>query len=211
MSEPPAPILFEPFEEADRQYEATVFGLWLFLATEILFFGGFFFLYAQARIADPAGFAQGGHAAELLLGTINTVLLTTSSATLTIAERASRAGWRGGARFGLITTLALGTAFLCVKGYEYREDLADHLFPGDDRFPFASVGAIRFWSFYWTITIVHAIHLTIGLAFVARLLLLERRNRLARRWMTTEVTTLYWHLVDIVWLLLWPLLYLVGR
>jgi cytochrome c oxidase subunit III len=207
----PVPTLAEPFEEADRQHEAMLFGLWLFLATEILFFGGFFFLYAVARLQDPIGFAAGGHKANLLLGTINTVLLMSSSATLTIAERAIQAEWRRAARIGIVATLVLGTAFLAVKGFEYREDLTEHLFPPMPAFPFAAVGAVRFWSFYWTITIIHAIHLTIGLAFVARLLWLDRQAQLGPRWMTAEVTTLYWHLVDIVWLLVWPLLYLVGR
>lgn len=211
MSDAPAAVIAEPWEDATRQHEALVFGLWLFLATEILFFGGFFFLYAVARMQDPAGFARGAHEANLLLGTINTVLLMTSSATLTVAERAIKAQWRAAARWGIVATLALGMTFLAVKGYEYHEDLAEHLFPTMPRFPFAAVGAIRFWSFYWTITTIHAIHLTIGLAFVARLLWLDRGDRLPGRWMTAEVTTLYWHLVDIVWLLLWPLLYLIGR
>jgi cytochrome c oxidase subunit III len=211
MSSRPRPVLTEPFEEVDRQHEAVVFGLWLFLATEILFFGGFFFLYLVARLQDPTGFAEGGRRAELLLGTINTVLLMTSSATLTVAERATRAGWRGAARAGIVATLLLGTAFLAVKGYEYNEDLAEHLFPGMAGFPLASVGATRFWTFYWTVTIIHAIHLTIGLGCVARLLWLDRSDRLLPYWMSAEVTTLYWHLVDIVWLLLWPLLYLIGR
>jgi len=207
-----APILVEPFEEPERQREAMVFGLWLFLATEILFFGAFFFLYAVARMQDPVGFAQGAREANLLLGTINTLLLMTSSATLTVAERAARAGWVKASRWGIVATLALGTAFLAVKGVEYREDLAEHLFPTVRAFPFIGVtGATRFWSFYWFITIVHAIHLTIGLGCVARLLWLERIGTLAPRWMVAEVTTLYWHFVDIVWLLLWPLLYLVGR
>lgn len=208
----PAPIVGEPWEEADRQHEALVFGLWLFLATEILFFGGIFFLYAAARLQDPAGFAKGAHEAELLLGTINTLLLMTSSATLTIAERAVQARWRAAARAGIVATLALGVLFLLVKGYEYHEDLAHHLFPTDRAFPFLGVtGAVRFWSFYWAVTIVHAIHLTIGLGCVARLLWLDRGDGLRPRWMSAEVTTLYWHLVDIVWLLLWPLLYLAGR
>ncbi|MBA2934412.1 cytochrome c oxidase subunit 3 [Sphingomonas sp. CGMCC 1.13654] len=201
------PILVEPFEEPERQREAMVFGLWLFLATEILFFGGFFFLYAVARMQDPVGFAKGAARANLLLGTVNTVLLMTSSATLTVAERAAQAGWMRGARGAILATLALGTAFLAVKGFEYREDLSEHLFPTSPAFPFSGlVGATRFWSFYWFVTIVHAIHLTIGLGCVARLLRLD----LPRRWMVAEVTTLYWHFVDIIWLLLWPLLYLVG-
>lgn len=212
MSEAAAPVLVEPFEDAARQHEAMLFGLWLFLATEVLFFGGFFFLYAVARIQDPTGFAKGAHEANLLFGTINTVLLLTSSATLTVAERASRAGWLPAARAAIVATILLGTAFLCVKGLEYREDLSEHLFPTLADFPFiGNVGATRFWSFYWFITLVHAVHLTIGIGLVARLLWIDRTQDLARRWMVVEVTTLYWHLVDIVWLLLWPLIYLVGR
>jgi cytochrome c oxidase subunit 3 len=207
-----APVLVEPFEEADRQHEAMLFGLWLFLATEILFFGGFFFLYAVARMQDPTGFAKGAHEANLLLGTINTVLLMTSSATLTVAERAAQAGWARAARWGILATLALGIAFLAVKGYEYHEDLSEHLFPTLASFPFRRIiGATRFWSFYWFITLVHAVHLTIGLGCVARLLWLDHAGTLERRWMVAEVTTLYWHFVDILWLLLWPLLYLAGR
>jgi cytochrome c oxidase subunit 3 len=207
-----APILVEPFEDPERQREAMVFGLWLFLATEVLFFGGFFFLYTVARTQDPAGFAQGAAHSNLLLGTINTVLLMTSSATLTVAERAARMGWARATRWGLLATLALGTTFLVVKGFEYRQDLSEHLFPTTPAFPFiGNIGATRFWSFYWFVTIVHAIHLTIGLGCVARLLWLDRAGTLTRRWMVAEVTTLYWHLVDIVWLLLWPLLYLAGR
>jgi len=136
----------------------------------------------------------------------------TSSAALSVAERAARIGWMSAARWGILATLLLGTTFLVVKGFEYREDLSEHLFPTMQAFPFAGVtGAVRFWSFYWFITLVHALHLTIGLAFVARLCWLAHRGTLARRWMVAEVTTLYWHFVDIVWLLLFPLIYLVGR
>lgn len=199
------------YEDLRHQSDTALIGMWLFLATEILFFGGFFFLYAVARLQDPSGFALGGHKANLLLGTINTVLLMSSSATLTVAERAIKAEWRRAARVAIVATLILGTAFLAVKGFEYHEDLSEHLFPTVPGFPFTAVGAIRFWSFYWLITLIHAVHLTIGLAFVARLLWLDRLGTLGPRWMVAEVTTLYWHLVDIVWLLLWPLLYLVGR
>src|ERR1700761_8316068 len=108
MTSRPAPLLVEPFEEPERQREAMVFGLWLFLATEVLFFGGFFFLYAVARMQDPAGFAKGAAHANLLLGTINTLLLMTSSATLTVAERAARAGLGWAARWGILATLGLG-------------------------------------------------------------------------------------------------------
>ncbi|WP_174280051.1 cytochrome c oxidase subunit 3 [Sphingomonas bacterium] len=206
----PEAALNEPWEARERQHAAMLFGLWVFLASEILFFGGLFLLYAHARLFDNVGFTAGGRAANAWFGTANTLVLMTSSLTMALAERATRAGWTRLARFGLWATIALGLVFLVVKGFEYHEDLAEHLFPGR-RFRFAQPGAAQFWSFYWTITIVHATHLTIGLGFVTRLLLLDRRGALGRRWMGAEVTTVYWHLVDVVWVILYPLLYLVGR
>ncbi len=202
--------LHAPWETPERQHAAMLFGLWIFLATEVLFFGGLFLLYAHARFVDWTGFAQGARAANAVFGTANTVVLMTSSLTAAIAERATKAGWAMLARIGWISTIALGLAFLIVKGFEYRADFAERLFPGEG-FKFAASGAAQFWNFYWTITIVHALHLSIGLGLIVRLLLLDRHGELQRRWMGAEVTTVYWHLVDIVWVLLYPLLYLVGR
>ena len=207
----PAPALNEPWEEADRQHEAMRFGIWLFFATEILFFGGLFLLYAFARTNDWTGFSAGAVKTNATLGTVNTAILLTSSFAIAIAERAIRAGLIAFGKAALYATIALGLAFLVVKGFEYRADLAEHLLPGRADFRFGTVGATQFWCFYWTITLVHATHLTIGLGAIVRLLLLDRRGELGPRWMGVEVTTLYWHLVDVVWILLWPLLYLVNR
>ncbi len=210
MAETPEAILHAPWQSAERQREAMQFGLWIFLATEVLFFGGLFLLYAHARFIDWAGFARGARHANATFGTVNTVVLMTSSLTAAVAERATKGGWTRLARWGWLATVLLGAAFLTVKGFEYREDVIEHLLPGPG-FRFAAEGAAQFWNFYWTITVVHATHLTIGLGFVLRLLLLDRRGELGRRWMGAEVTTVYWHLVDIVWVILYPLLYLVGR
>ena len=106
-------------------------------------------------------------------------------------------------------TVLLGIAFLVVKGFEYRQDLSEHLLPGPG-FPLATRGASLFWGFYWTATAVHAIHLSIGLGVVGRLLLIRPRA-LPAAWIAAEGSTLYWHLVDIVWMILFPLLYLAGR
>ena len=206
----PASILHEPWQTPERQREAMQFGLWIFLATEVLFFGGLFLLYAHARLVDWTGFAEGARAANAVFGTANTIVLMTSSLTAAVAERATRAGWIRLARGGWLATAALGAIFLVVKGFEYREDFAEHLFPAL-HFRFAAAGAVQFWNFYWTITVVHALHLTIGIGLVLRLVWLERRGELVARWMAAEVTTIYWHLVDIVWVLLYPLIYLVGR
>jgi cytochrome c oxidase subunit 3 len=211
MSKTPQAALHEPWETRDRQHEAMLFGLWVFLATEVLFFGGLFLLYARARWLDTPGFTAGAHEASAFYGTINTAILMTSSLSAAIGERATRVGWLRIARWGWWITIALGLAFLVVKGFEYREDFKEHLFPGLYGFQFSAPGATQFWNFYWTVTVVHALHLSVGLALMVRLLLLDRRHALAGRWMGAEVTTVYWHLVDIVWVVLYPLIYLVGR
>ena len=206
---PPADI-HEPWHTAERQHAAMLFGFWLFLATEILFFGGLFMAYAALRFEDATGLAAGAHEANLAFGTANTIILTTSSAAIVIAERAVRAGWARAGRWCLWLTLVLAVAFLVVKGFEYAEDLHEHLWPNAG-FALAEPGARRFWGFYWVATDIHAIHILIGIGAVARLLWIDARGMLARRWMGVEVTTLYWHFVELVWLTLYPLIYLAGR
>ncbi|MGN6375213.1 MAG: cytochrome c oxidase subunit 3 [Sphingomonas sp.] len=201
--------LMEPWKTAERQHVAVRFGVWTFLVSEIMFFSALFMFYAYARWANHAGFVVGAREAEFWYGTANTALLLTSSMTMTVAERANREGLVSLARAMLLATILLGLAFLVVKGFEYRADLQHHDFPGPD-FKFDVRGAGEFWAFYWTATGVHAIHLSIGLCLIGRLLLIPR-DHLASRWTTTEGTSLYWHLVDMVWVTLYPLLYLVGR
>lgn len=205
---PPA-ALNEPWSTADRQRVAMQFGLWTFLATETLFFGGLLLFYAVSRVTHPAGFDAGAREAEAIFGSVNTAVLLTSSLTMAVAERAVREGLTALARAALAATVALGLAFLVVKGFEYASDIDKHLVPGP-AFKLAQTGASQFWAFYWTATVVHAIHLTIGLGAVGRLLLIPRAE-LPRRWTTAEGTALYWHLVDVVWVFLFPLIYLVGR
>jgi cytochrome c oxidase subunit 3 len=207
-SEPPA-ILNEPWTTTEREHVAMQFGVWSFLATEALFFGALFLFYAVSRCTEAAGFAIGAHEADFWFGTANTVVLMTSSLTMAMAERATKHGLVALARAMVIATLTLGAAFLVVKGFEYRSDVIHHLVPGP-HFKFAVRGAAQFWSFYWTATVVHAIHLTIGLGIVSRLLFIPRGD-LPQRWTTAVGTALYWHLVDIVWVILYPLIYLVGR
>jgi cytochrome c oxidase subunit 3 len=203
-------LLHEPFEERDRQLEANVFGMWLFLATEVLFFGGLFGVYASIAVAHPAGLEAGAGATNALYGTINTVLLLTSSLTMAVAERGLEAGLLRTARIGLWLTLALGAGFLACKGLEYQDDISKGLVPGPV-FPIAVTGAEQLWSFYWTATVVHAIHMTAGLLLIGRLLALDHAGRLKPHRLSVTVSTIYWHLVDCVWVILYALLYLPGR
>lgn len=201
--------LREPWATAERQRVAVQFGMWSFLATETLFFGGLMLVYAVARFRHPAGFAAGARETELLLGAVNTALLLTSSLTMAVAERAVREALVPLARAMLLATGLLGAAFLVVKGFEYHSDIARRLLPGSG-FAVQQTGAAQFWAFYWTATGIHAAHMAIGLGVVGRMLLIPR-GELATRATAAEGSALYWHFVDVIWLLLFALLYLVGR
>ncbi len=203
----PAPS--EPWDTLEEEQNAANFGMWLFLVTEILFFGGMFLAYAVNRSNNPAGFLAGAKATEITLGTINIVILLASSVTMIMAVQGARAGLRGLVWKCLAATASLGVLFLAVKGYEYHGDLEQNLLPGS-HFPIALKGAASFWGLYWVMTSVHAIHLTVGVVLVARLAWFM--SHLEPLLLPDLVTiALYWHFVDTVWIFLYPILYLPGR
>jgi cytochrome c oxidase subunit 3 len=204
--------LHEPFTDLSRQRQAAEFGIWIFLATEVLFFGGLFTGYTIYRFLYPDGFAAAGAETDIWYGTINTALLLTSSATMAVAVWSGRAGLRGTVLLGLSLTLVLGFGFLAIKGLEYHEDFQHHLLPSSLDFPVDRAGARIFISFYWVMTGVHAVHLSVGLALVGLTIRRVRRNSFD--WQHTgflHVLGLYWHLIDLIWIFLYPLLYLLGR
>jgi cytochrome c oxidase subunit 3 len=204
-------VLREPWEDLERQRLASSFGMWVFLASEALFFGGMFMGYTMMRITYPHAFAEAGKESEFWFGTANLVLLLTSSSSMAVAVRGAKAGFGRLATWALLVTALLGIAFIIVKGVEYHLDLDDDLWPGPG-FKLGMTPAQIFWGFYWVMTGVHAIHLTIGIVLVLRLFALARLGWLAvTENPSIEVTGLYWHLVDIIWICLYPLLYLVGR
>jgi cytochrome c oxidase subunit III len=209
MSEASA-TLHEPFESAVHQREALTFGVWLFLASELLLFAGLFLGYAVYRHDHATAFAQAGAHANLLFGTVNTALLMTSSFSLSVANRATDRDLPRIGEIGIWITLALGLLFLGVKGLEYRQDLAEHLWPGAG-FAIAAPPARIFFGFYWTMTLLHACHLSIGVLLLARLAWLARRGELRAHNDSVEATTLYWHLVDVIWAVLYVCIYLEGR
>ena len=202
--------LHEPFDSYARQREATQFGMWVFLASEILLFAGLFAAYAVMRWTQGSAFDEAAKHTNQLLGALNTGWLLTSSAALSVAGRANEQGRTRLALAGVWTTLGFGLLFMATKGLEYVEELQEHLWPGPD-FALAAPGAQAFFSLYWVMTGIHSIHLTIGVVLVARLAVMTHRGGLQRRTDTVEVTTLYWHLVDAVWLVLFPCMYLVRR
>lgn len=189
-------------------------GMWIFLATETLFFGVLFFAYTIARIRFPDAFARASDRTDLLLGTLNTGVLLTSSLVMALAVQAARSDRRRAAAVLLSATAVLGTVFLAVKGVEYRREYVEHLVPGIN-FAFASQyrdGAQIFFWLYFVMTGFHAIHLAIGVALLALVSVrLYLRGFGAQTPLSVEVSGLYWHFVDIVWIFLFPCLYLVSR
>jgi cytochrome c oxidase subunit III len=202
--------LQEPWPNLGLQREGVGLGMWIFLASEVLFFGALFCAYAVYRSFNVEAFRIAGAHTEIIYGSINTVLLLTSSLTMTVALRAATVQLRGLTLFCLVVTAALGVAFLVCKGLEYREDLKEHLFPGPN-FPLSPPATQMFWGFYWIMTGIHAVHLSAGIGVVLVVFGLFKRPIIPVQGSTVEGVAIYWHFVDSVWLLLFPLLYLVGR
>ena len=200
----------EPWPDLAIQREGVSLGIWAFLASEILFFGALIAAYAVYRSLHPAAFRAAAAETEILYGTINTVLLLTSSVTMTVALRASAARLRRPTLMCLMATLVLGIGFLACKGIEYHDDVMKGLIPGAG-FRLHDPQTQLFWMLYWIMTGIHAIHLTAGIGVVAVVAYLFRRDIIPVQDSTMEGVATYWHFVDSVWLVLYPLLYLVGR
>jgi len=202
--------LHEPWPSLARQKEAVSFGVWAFLASEVLFFGGLFLAYTVYRNLYPHGFVAAARETEIFFGTFNTGVLMTSSLTMAVAARAAEGGMRRLTFWCLSATGALGVVFLIAKGFEYHDDIVNRLVPGPN-FKLHEQGAEIFWAFYWIATGIHAIHLTVGIVIVGTFAVMLRRRAAPLAGPRYEGAALYWHLVDIMWIILLPLLYLVGR
>jgi cytochrome c oxidase subunit 3 len=186
--------------------------MWVFIASEVLFFGGLLFAYLYGRTHWPAGFAAASGHTDVVLGTLNTGLLLTSSAAVAWALSCLQHGphVRWAPRL-LWLTAGLGAAFIVVKGLEYRAEWHEHLFPGPAFELADAAGAELFFMLYFVMTGLHALHLAIGIAGVS---VFAWGSGQRARWAVPrriEVIALYWHFVDVVWIVLYPLLYLVER
>jgi cytochrome c oxidase subunit 3 len=209
----PAMTIAPQFSDAGQQREAATLGMWIFLATEVMFFGALFFAYAIARVQFPEAFAAASRHTNLVLGTTNTGVLLTSSLVMALAVRSAAHGARKGTVTLLLVTAALGVAFATIKLTEYALDYRDHLVPVlDFAFdPGYARGALIFFGLYFATTGLHLVHLSVGVALVltfAWRVWRSRQNALADQ---VEIVGLYWHFVDIVWIFLYPCLYLVSR
>jgi cytochrome c oxidase subunit III len=202
--------LADHFPDAEAQLHAARLGMWIFLATEILLFAGIFIGYTFYRSLYPLAFREGSAHLDQTLGTVNTLVLITSSFTVAIAVSLARAerGRLAAATLGL--TILLGAAFLAVKAFEYAHKLEEGALPGRYfRLDHAAPGANVFFTVYWLSTSLHAIHVTAGLGVLAWMAWRCWRTEFSSEYFVPiENAGLYWHLVDLVWIFLFPLLYL---
>jgi cytochrome c oxidase subunit 3 len=201
------------FDDPVQQNEAATLGMWAFLATEVLFFGGLFTAYAVYRSSYPAAFHEASRHLDVTLGTVNTAVLIGSSLTMALAVWAAQVGKRGGQVLFLLLTILLGSVFLGIKFLEYSHKFHEHLVPGP-HFAFHGhdpVHAQIFFSLYFIMTGMHALHMVIGIVLLAILTVRARLGRFGPAYHSpVEIHGLYWHFVDIVWIFLFPMLYLIG-
>ena len=202
------------FATMRQQAEAATLGIWVFLATEVLFFSGMLLAYTVLRHAYPEGFAEAGRETKIVIGSVNTAVLLTSSATMAWAVHAAKAGHRKLLTILLIATAALGLVFVGLKGLEYSQEYAEHLVPGlnfSSDSPHAHAIEL-FYFVYFALTGIHALHLSIGIVIVGIMAWRASHGAFGPTYHTpVEVTGLYWHFVDLVWIFLYPLIYLNGR
>jgi cytochrome c oxidase subunit III len=202
------------FDDSGQQREAATLGLWVFLATELLFFGGLFAAYMIYRVWYPQTFGDASRTLDITLGSVNTLVLITSSLTMAFAVRAASTGQRRLLMVLLVVTMMLGLVFLGIKGVEYYQKFVEHHVPGLG-FHFEGTAPERanlFFSLYFAMTGLHAAHMIIGLGLLTVMLVMAARGRFSVAWHTpVELSGLYWHFVDIIWIFLFPLLYLVDR
>jgi cytochrome c oxidase subunit 3 len=208
------PFQAHHFDDIEQQHEASWLGMWVFLATEVMFFGGMFACYFVYRHWYLEAFASASNHLDVLLGGINTGVLICSSFTMALAVHSAETSRRKPLINFLLLTIVLGLVFLGIKFYEYHTKFEEHLVPGSS-FKFEDSLARQaeiFFSFYFAMTGMHAVHMIVGIGLLTALVLQARRGRFSALYHTpVELAGLYWHFVDIVWIFLFPLLYLLGR
>jgi len=202
------------FDTLEQQVDASTLGMWVFLATEVLFFGGLFVTYCVYRAFYPAAFAASSRELDIVLGAVNTMVLITSSLTMALAVHAAQTGARRALMVFLALTMILGAVFLGIKTVEYYRKFVEHHVPGPS-FQFEPEYARHaqiFFSLYFMMTGVHALHMIVGIGIMLVMYALAWRGTItATYYSPIEISGLYWHFVDIIWIFLFPLLYLIGR
>jgi len=185
-------------------------GMWLFLFTEILLFGGLFLLYSVYRSRYPESFHEAAAGLNLAIGTINTMVLLTSSLTMVLAITAVREGNQNLGAWFLVLTVVCAVVFLGNKYVEWGTEFSHGLVPGSQTLLARGRGETIFFGLYFTMTGLHGLHVVVGAGILVVVLRWLRHNRIsARRYIWIENAGLYWHLVDVIWIFLFPLLYLI--
>lgn len=209
-----APAVAEQFDDAPQQKDAALLGMWSFLATEILFFGVLFTGYAVMRVLWPDAFSAASRHTDMLLGGLETAVLLTSSYTIVLAVRSAQDNRARHAARLLALTAALGTGFLVIHGFEYHADYRAGVIPGVRYDEPGALGVHEnlFFLLYYVTTLFHGLHVFIGVVLLGIMARRSARGDFSEAYYTPlEVVGLYWHLVDIVWVFVFPLYYLVGR
>lgn len=213
MSDSPSIVVHDQFDDLAQQRESAHLGMWIFLGTELMFFGGLFLAYAVYRISYPRAFAEAAHHLDLVMGSVNTYILLTSSFLYSLAISKYRARRRGPTLVLLGLAVLLGIIFLGIKGSEYHEDWEHGFLPGP---AFTYTGpdhnhVLLFFVLYFIATGLHALHLVIGIFITVLLIAFVVRSWFVKdREVAIEVFGLYWHFVDFIWIFIFPLFYLLG-
>ncbi len=185
-------------------------GMWLFLLSEVLLFGGMFILYSAYRYKNPVDFHHASRELEVVLGTLNTLILLTSSLTMALSIAAVQKGERRLSAYLLIATICLGLLFLANKGVEWSGKIHHGIYPGSPTLLARTKGEILFFGLYYVMTGLHGLHVLVGVAVLSVMLVLVSKAKIDQTdFAALENSGLYWHLVDIVWIFLFPLFYLI--
>jgi cytochrome c oxidase subunit 3 len=220
-------FLAHHFDTPEQQYDAAKLGMWAFLGQELLFFSGLFVAYGIFRSWHPEAFAAASHELNKTMGTVNTIVLLFSSLTAALAVRAAQRGEKDKTTWLLVATIVCAFIFLGVKYFEYEHKFHLGLLPGKwygvprsfpdgallqgEEVPVLPAGASAFFSLYFVMTAVHAIHIIVGIGVLTWILKRNLKGEFSKEFFTpVDNVALYWHLVDLVWIYLFPLLYLID-
>jgi cytochrome c oxidase subunit 3 len=208
------------FADMEQQRETASFGMWMFLLTEIMFFGGLFCAYLVYRASYYQAFVEGSQKMNIWLGATNTAVLICSSLTMALGVRCAQLGQKKLMVVLLLLTILFGFGFLGIKAIEYHEHWENHEFPGPN-FHFQTISGAPpvdaqhteiYFSLYWAMTGLHALHMVIGIGLVSWLVIAGMRGAYNPEYYSpVDNVGLYWHFVDLVWIYLFPLLYLISK
>lgn len=201
------------FVDSDQQFDAAKMGMWVFIVNEILFFGGLFCAYIIFRAWYPDLFTMAAKELNTIWGAVNTLVLIGSSLTVAMAIRSAQKNQIKGLKINLLITITLACVFLLIKYFEYSHKMHEGIWPGATLYTYEGVDhplAYVFFSIYYVMTGVHAVHIIVGIGLMIWMYIRASRNEFGSEYYTpVEITGLYWHLVDIIWIFLFPLLYLI--